>query len=104
MPLTQLQTLEHHDKDDAGRTRYSSDPSILFSSVLEDERYGDVEALEETAHRLKANVVGADQWDLKTARTTHLVTSHGTLEGHAKRTVKYFAAILKGNWIVSVDW
>jgi hypothetical protein len=32
------------------------------------------------------------------------VTSHGKVKGRAKRTVKYFAAILKGNWIVSVDW
>ena len=75
-----------------------------MTEQVDDERYGDVEALEDEAHQLKANVVGSDQWDLKSARTTHLVTSHGKVEGHAKRTVKYFAAILKGNWIVSVDW
>ena len=102
------QTLEQHDEDNVGSTRSRatrhSNPTILFTSVAEDDRYGDVDSLEQIAFRLNAAVTGSDQWDLKSSRTTHLVTSHGKSEGHAKRTVKYFAAILKGNWIVSVDW
>ena len=40
--------------------------------------------------------------------TTHLVTCprerRGQATNTAKRTLKYFAAILRGNWIVSEHW
>ena len=103
------QTPQEADDTELGSSQQAAvidrcDPTILFSSVADDARYGDVDNLEDIARHHNAQIISTDVWDLKQSATTHLVTSHGKVQGHSKRTVKYFSAILKGNWIVSVDW
>ena len=51
---------------------------------------------------------GDDDDDFLYTATTHLVTQpkarHGRATKIAKRTLKYFAALLRGNWVLSFDW
>ena len=78
-------------------------PTILFSSVADDARYT-IWDIEDQAGQQGARLIAADEWDLRSSATTHLVTSHSKVHNQAKRTVKFFAAVLKGDWIVSIDW
>ena len=55
-----------------------------------------------------ATILVDESDDFLHCSTSHLVTRPRSKRGiptkQAKRTLKYFAALLRGNWIVSDEW
>ena len=74
-------------------------------SGIEDER---VERYRKIVQQRGGTLLSSDGDNFLHVATSHLVTCprerRGQSTNTAKRTLKYFAAVLRGNWIVNENW
>lgn len=81
---------------DFGISEYRASSMSITTSLLSQEAY-------ELAHRWSTRFKVPLSKDFDRAKTTHVIVD-GQPGALAKRTLKYFAALLTGKWIVSPAW